>query len=308
MDRAKLVVVMPALNEEAGVGSTIDELKTTLHNYDFHIVVVDGHSKDKTVEIAKKSGATVVYQRRPGYGGALNTGFLYGLLKLDASIFLALDADGSYSIKDTPKLIDCILRGEADYVTGKRVPETKEAMNYPNKFGNWVISWMTRSLLRIPLHDSQTGMFAFRTSLIRGTNLKTQGWAINTELLKRAVEMDMVIQEIPVTYRNRLGKTKLGIIKGGLANLAVLLRMMRDAEPMLLFGTFAGVFVLIGILAGTGVAIEWLTTGTEKHIMTAILSAMSVMVGIQLLAIGLLADMIRSRTTYEKKDMQFEVA
>jgi len=60
MDGAKLVVVMPALNEEAGIGSTIDELKTALHGYDYEIVVVDGHSTDRTVELAKKSGATVV--------------------------------------------------------------------------------------------------------------------------------------------------------------------------------------------------------------------------------------------------------
>jgi len=306
--QAEIVVVIPALNEESGIGKTLEELKTTLHNYDYRIVVVDGHSTDATVEIAKKHGATVIYQRGPGYGAALKTGFLYGLHRVGASLFLAIDADGSYAVQDAPKLIDCLVRGKADYVTGRRIPEGKNAMSYPNKVGNWMISWMTRWLLRIPLHDSQTGMFAFRASLIRGTALRTHGWAINTELLKRAAEMDMTIEEVPVTYRSRLGKTKLGLVVGGLANLAVILRMMRDAEPLLLFGIFAGIFVLAGILTGASVVAEWIMTGTETHVGTAILSSMSVMIGIQLLAFGLLADMVTSRTTSEGSDMRFEKA
>jgi hypothetical protein len=68
----------------------------------------------------------------------------------------------SCPVQDTPKLIDRLICGEADYVTGRSVSETKSAMNYPNKPGNWMISWITRLLLKIPLRDSQTGMFAFR--------------------------------------------------------------------------------------------------------------------------------------------------
>ena len=122
------MVVLPALNEEDGIAKTLEELSQALKEYDFQTLVVDGHSTDRTVEMAKRHGATVVYQMRSGYGDALYTGFLYALKYLNPTIFLILDADGSYDAHDAPKLIDQIVRGEAEYVTGRRLPD-KDAMN-----------------------------------------------------------------------------------------------------------------------------------------------------------------------------------
>jgi len=303
----RIVVVIPALNEETGIAKTLSELKQALRQYEFQPVVVDGHSNDTTVEVAKRHGAIVVYQMRTGYGDALYTGFLYALNYLNPTIFLTLDADGSYDAYDAPKLIDQIIKGEAEYVTGRRSPD-KDAMNLANRFGNWAISWITRRLLRIPLRDSQTGLFAFRSYLVAETRLNTKGWAINTELLKQAAEMGLTIREVPVRYHARIGKSKLGPILGGAANLAVVLRMMRDAEPLLLFSLFAITFIVFGFLAGSSVVIEWILTGTETHVGTAVLSALAVTVGVQLLAFGLLADMIRERRRRPRREFRFTTA
>jgi len=303
----KIVVVLPALNEELGIAQTLDELRQALKEYDFQALVVDGHSADGTVEVAKRRGATVVYQMRSGSGDALYTGFLYALQFMGPTIFLTLDADGSYDVHDAPKLIDPIVSGEADYVTGRRSLD-KDAMNPTKRFGNLAISWMTRRLLRIPLRDSQTGMFAFRSYLMAETNLRTRGWAVNTELLKHAAEMDLIIREVPVRYRGRIGKSKLGPTSGGATNLSVILRMMRDAEPLLLFAFFAMAFILLGLLTGSSVVVEWILTGTETHVGTAILSALSVIVGVQLLALGLLADMIKERRTRPRREFRFRTA
>lgn len=305
----KIVVVMPALNEEGAIGETISELRKVLRPYNYEIVVVDGYSKDRTVERAKEQSAIVVYQMGSGYGDALSTGFLYGIGRLDATVFLVLDPDGTYDGNDAPKLIEPVVNGEADYVAGRRTYDAN-VMRAANRIGNWTISWTTRHLLKIPLHDSQTGMFCFRAYLVGETDFRTKGWAMNTEMLKLATEMGMIIKEVPVSYHPRIGKTKLGLVSGSLANAAVIVRMMRDMEPLLMFGCAAIFFVILGVLAGASVAIDWYRTGTGTHVGIAILSALSVIVGIQLMAFGLLSDMIKEvrRKSRPRQELFFRTA
>jgi len=306
---SNVVVVIPTLNEEAGIAKTLDGLRESLRSYDHAVVVVDGHSRDRTVEVSKSRKATVIYQKGSGYGDALFTGFLYGISALNAKILLVMDGDGSYDPNDAQKLIDPIVRGEADFVVGRREPESG-AMSLTNRFGNWAISWMTRRLLHLPLKDSQSGMFAFSSFLVEETDFRTKGWAVNTEILKQAAEVGMVIHEMPVRYRQRLGQSKLSPLKAGLANVAVALRMMRDAEPLLLFASLASIFLAVGIVTGASVILEWLHTGTETHIGTAIFSALTTLIGVELVFFGLLADMIKHarRRTRPRKDIFFEKA
>jgi glycosyltransferase involved in cell wall biosynthesis len=306
---SNVIVVIPTLNEETGIAKTLDGLRESLRSYDHAVVVVDGHSCDRTVEVSKSRKATVIYQKGSGYGDALFTGFLYGIRALNAKILLVMDGDGSYDPNDVPKLIDPIIRGEADFVVGRRVPESG-AMSLTNRFGNWAISWMTRRLLRLPLKDSQSGMFAFRSFLVEEIDFRTKGWAVNTEILKEAAELGMVIHEVPVRYRQRLGQSKMNSFKGGLTNVAVILRMMRDTEPLLLFASLASIFLAVGIFTGGSVIIEWLRTGTETHIGTAIFSTLTTLIGVELAFFGLLADMIKhvKRKTRPRKEIFFEEA
>jgi hypothetical protein len=169
---------------------------------------------------------------------------------------------------------------------------------------------MARRLLRIPVTDSQSGVFAFRSVLVERIDIRTRGWAVNTEILKQASELGMVIRELPVRYHLRLGQTKLNPLRGALANMAVFLRMMRDAEPLLLFGLLAFVFLLIGTYAGGSVVLEGLRTGTETHVGTAIFSALTVTIGAELVFFALLADMIKQlrRKTLPRREISFERA
>jgi glycosyltransferase involved in cell wall biosynthesis len=309
MHAGKVVVVVPTLDEEAGIAKTLDGLRDSLKGFDYEIVVVDGHSRDRTVELSKSRNATVVYQKGAGYGDALFTGFLYGTSALKAKIFLTIDGDASYESEDAPALIDHIAEGKADLVVGRRQSEPG-SMGLINRHGNRLISWMTRNLLHIPVSDSQSGMFAFRSVLIEETDFRTKGWAANTEILKQAAELGMMIHELPVRYNPRLGKSKLNPLKGGLANLGVALRIMRDAEPLLLFLSVASVFFGIGAAAGAAVAVGWTKTGIETGLGTALLSAVTIIIGVELVLFGLVADMLKHlrRKTLAPEQISFEVA
>ena len=116
-----IAVVLPTLNEELGIQSTISSIEKALQGkFSFCIIVVDGQSSDKTVEISKANHAKVILQRRSGYGDALQAGFHYVNTRLNSTITVMLDADGTYEPKDIVKMADIILKGESDFVIGNR--------------------------------------------------------------------------------------------------------------------------------------------------------------------------------------------
>ena len=293
MSREKVAVVIPTLNEEKGIGQTVTKLKNALSGYDFTIIVVDGNSVDRTVERAKEVGAIIIRQDGKGYGDALFKGFLFGMEELSATIFLTLDADGTYEPSDAPKLLDPILTREVDFNIGRRMP-TEGALTGLRKYGNYMISWLTRRLLRLDVQDTQSGMMAFRSQLIEDLDLNVKGWGINTEMLKRAKDIGMIIRETPIRYYERIGQSKLNPLHAAVVDVAVALRMMRDTEPLLFFGGIGAGFICLGLVIGFEVVVDWLRTGSVTNVARVILSTLITTVGVQLVSLGLVAEMINN--------------
>ena len=100
---------MPTLNECKAVGRVVGGVKQVMDGYDCQVLVVDGHSTDGTDEIARKMGATVIYQRGKGYGDALKTGFFYARKRMNAKVVVMMDADLTYAPKDIPRLVAPVL-------------------------------------------------------------------------------------------------------------------------------------------------------------------------------------------------------
>jgi len=144
-----LAIVIPTLNEEKGLESTMKSIKTSLDGkFSYIVVVVDGQSTDRTVQIAKSLGALVIQQRRRGYGDALQAGFYYVDTKLNSLVTVMLDADGTYEPKDIIKMIEIIQNGKADFVIGNRFANMdKHAMPKINKIGNKILSAIARKML-----------------------------------------------------------------------------------------------------------------------------------------------------------------
>jgi len=157
-----LAIVIPTLNEEKGIESTIKSINTSLDGkFSYIIVVVDGLSTDRTVEIAKSMDALVIKQRRRGYGDALQAGFYYVDTKLNSLITVMLDADGTYEPKDIVNMAKIIKNGEADFVIGDRFANMdKNAMTRLNKIGNKALSSIARKTLGVKVSDSQCGLRA----------------------------------------------------------------------------------------------------------------------------------------------------
>lgn len=207
-------VIIPAFNEENGVGQVIQEIPNELIN---EIVVVNNASTDETERIAKEAGATVLREPTPGYGRACLKGIDY--LKTSnpqPDIVVFLDADHSDYPEEIAMLIKPILENDVDMVIGSRALGNKEkgSMTPHQIFGNWLATGLMHLFYNVKFTD--LGPFRaikFESLLALDMQDKTYGWTVEMQL--KAAKKKMKCVEVPVRYRKRIGFSKIsGTIKG----------------------------------------------------------------------------------------------
>ena len=206
-------VIIAALNEEEGIGLTIAELNTELNNP--LVLVVDGRSTDRTVEIAKNMGADILLQDKLGKGNAL----AMALKHLDSSVeyVVITDADYTYPAEHVHEMVRILQNNpNVGMVCGNRFNGhvDKKAMHDAFYFGNRLIA-LTHNLLNgVPLNDPLTGLRVVRAGILRSWKVKSQGFDIEVELNHNVERQGFTILEVPIQYRPRLGQKKLGIKHG----------------------------------------------------------------------------------------------
>jgi dolichol-phosphate hexosyltransferase len=295
-----LAVVIPALNEEESIGKVIDEVRTVLDGNSYAVLIVDGHSTDRTREIASEMGARVILQRTRGYGDALRTGFLYAHRTLKADCVVMMDADLTYNPADIPPLVAPVLDGTADMVVGNRFATLQpKAMTRANRAGNGLITRLARLTLGLNLHDTQCGLRAFRASLVDYMTLDQEGMSFATEMIVDLSAQKARIVEIPVEYRPRSGKTKLNPVRDGFSILGTVIRLVRDTRPLLFFLSVSAILAVAGIAFGLVVLQEYLQTGSIQRIPTLVLSLLLLVGSMQMFSVGLIADMLKRQRVRE---------
>ena len=156
----KLIVMIPAYNEEKNIGNVIKEIKDNVKDY--KVLVIDDGSTDKTVEVARKAGADFIISNKKNLG--LAPTFRRGLeeaLRLGADIIVNTDADYQYNQKQIPKLIKPILEGKADIVLTNRNIFSLDHMPLSKKIGNSIATQVTRLVSGFDVKDAQSGFRAF---------------------------------------------------------------------------------------------------------------------------------------------------
>ena len=220
----KLSIVIPALNEEAGIQKTIEQIPTDAFarmGYSTEIIVVDNGSTDRTAEISKKAGATVVSQPIRGYGNAYKAGFAYAT----GDIIATGDADMTYPFDALPGIVEILETEGYDFISTDRLSRlNREAMTLSHVFGNWFLSLATKILFGWPFQDSQSGMWIFKRSILRTIHLESGGMPFSQELKIEAYIKGFKCAEVPIEYRIRAGKVKLNTLKDGFGNISQLFK------------------------------------------------------------------------------------
>lgn len=209
----RITVVIPTLNEERGIGSTILELKEVLE--DSHYIVVDGNSTDRTVQIATVLDAKVVQQEGTGKGRAIAHALKY--INSGTWYVVFIDADFTYPADRICRMVK-ILDDNLDVgmVTGNRFNHhfKLNAMGNAYYLGNRLIALIQRWLNGMRLRDPLTGLRVVRWEILKDWKPKSRGFDIEVELNYHVYKKMCRIVEIPISYRERQGKKKLGLRHG----------------------------------------------------------------------------------------------
>ncbi len=221
--RQKISIVIPALNEEDGIGPVLKAIpleRLNKMNFDVELLVIDNGSTDKTPHIARSHGATVIIQPIRGYGNAYKAGFA----NATGDIVATGDADLTYPFDFLPEILVKMQKENIDFVTTDRLATLQPGvMTKFHQFGNWVLSTMTKILFHCPFNDSQSGMWIFKSSVWPQLDVRSSGMPFSQEIKLEAYHKGFKCLEMPIEYRARAGKEKL-MLGDGPGNIFHLLK------------------------------------------------------------------------------------
>jgi dolichol-phosphate hexosyltransferase len=205
-------VVVPTKNEERTIGDILDQIKTHTR----HILVVDGHSGDGTLEEVQKRNIRYVFDNRMGKGDALKT----GVRNCEQNMIVFVDADGSHEISDIPRLVKPIQDGKADMVVASRILGGSDELHGTfNKFirntGTNFLAVLINKKYKTELSDIENGFRAIRRDVFESINLDSDGFTIEQEMVLRCLKMGFRVEEVAShEYARKSGYSKLHTMQG----------------------------------------------------------------------------------------------
>ena len=207
-DNSRVMLVIPTLNEEEAIRPLVEEASSLF----LRIVIVDGHSSDRTREIAQSLGATVILQEfGPGKGCGVRTAMKF-FLSQPTDVMCIIDGDGTNIPKDLVPLIESVRVRDADIVIGSRIRGKREpgSMNWITIASNRVVSYLLSARYGGDFTDIQTGYWAFNRNAVERLlpSLHSTRFEIELEIFAKARRSGLVLKELPVGFRKRLGWTK----------------------------------------------------------------------------------------------------
>jgi len=288
MPSPKVIVAMPAYNEERFIGSMV--LKS--RKYADKIIVVDDGSNDSTAEISRMAGASVItHPENKGKGAAIQS--IINEAKKDMpDVLIVLDADGQHNPDEIPRLIDAVLSG-SDLVIGSRQLVRKSIPSY-RRIGQKILLFSNRFLTRKKITDSESGFRAFSRKAIAELELSQQGFAVESEMIAVAEEKKLKITEVPISVQYKGDSSTLNPVRHGVGVLTQILNMISERKPLFFFGTLGSLLTMGGLLAGVR-TVQLFTAHNVLPVGTVMLSVLFFIIGMLCLFTGVILHTLTRR-------------
>jgi glycosyltransferase involved in cell wall biosynthesis len=284
----RIIIGMPAFNEEKYIGSLV--LRARQHAGE--VIVADDGSVDRTSEIARLAGATVIrHEQNRGKGATVQT-ILAEARKHDADILAIIDADFQHDPDEIPSLIKAVLEGY-DLVIGSRKLPRSRIPRY-RRFGQRTLSYFTGVLTKSKVSDSESGFRALSKKAISEIQLKEEGFAVETEMISEAMRKGLAIKEVPISIIYTKDGSTLNPVKHGVGVLNRILAMISERRPLLFFGLLGSMCVLAGIAFGV-IVVRTYYTSYVLATGTALLSMLLTTVGVLSIFTGLILNVLLKR-------------
>jgi glycosyltransferase involved in cell wall biosynthesis len=291
----KLIVQIPAFNEEATIAQTLRDLPKKIEGItSIETLVVDDGSTDNTVEAARKAGATHVVQLRSHRG--LSAAFVAGIdaaLRLGADIIVNTDADNQYSGADVAKLVGPIVRGTAEVVIGDREVASSPHMSGMKRMLQRLGSWTVGRASGLTVGDVTSGFRAFSREAAMQINVFNP-FTYTLETVIQAGNRNLGVQSVPIRTNAPTRPSRLyrGVGTYLRKSMATIFRIYTVYRPLKTFFAIGSLLMLAGIVLG--VRFLWFFAQGERggHVQSLILAAVFLITGFHTWLIALLADLI----------------
>ena len=296
----RIAVLIPCYNEEEAVSQVVQGFQRALPQA--IVYVYDNNSRDRTVEAARAAGAVVRSEPLQGKGHVVRRMFS----DIEADIYVLCDGDATYDAAAVPNMIEALLDGPLDMVTGARVTDIKAAYRSGHRAGNVLLSATVARIFGNRVNDMLSGYRVFSRRFVKSFPALTSGFEIETELTVHALELRMPTLEIQTAYKDRPpgSVSKLSTFRDGCRIALAIFVLMKEERPLQFFSLVALFFVLVSGILITPIVVEFIEIGLVPRLPTAVLAMGLVSIGFLSLACGMILDTV-TRGRREIKRMHY---
>ena len=302
----KLIIQIPCLNEEKTLPLVIRDLPKKIDGISkIETLIIDDGSTDRTSHVARELGVDHIIQLASNHG--LAHAFMVGLdtaLKLGANIIVNTDGDNQYNGCDVPKLIKPILENKAEIVVGDREVEKIKHFSLTKIFLQKLGSWVVRQLSGTSIPDVTSGFRAYSKETAMQINIVSK-FSYTIESIIMAGKKNIPITHVAIRTNEKLRDSRLfkstwGYLKN---SIATIVRIYAMYEPLKVFSYIGGTSFFLGFILGCRYLFFFFIESTAGHVQSLILSAILIIVGFQIILIGLAADLISINREYIEKSL-----
>ena len=283
--KSKIAVLVPCFNEALTIKKVIGDFRSALP--ESNIYVYDNNSSDNTAQIAKKAGAIVVHEYRQGKGNVIRSMFR----NIEADCYIMVDGDDTYPAEFAREMSALVLERKADMVIGDRLSSTyfEENKRLFHNSGNVM-----------------TGYRAFSPLFVKTFPILSKGFEIETEMTIHALDKNLLIQSIPITYRDRPSGSvsKLNTYSDGIKVLMTIFKLYKDYKPFQFFSIVALILALISLVFFVPVVNEYFMTGLVPKLPTLIMAGFTMIGALLSFGIGLVLD---TEVKNSKKNLEIQM-
>ncbi len=286
----KIAVLIPCYNEAQTIAKVVTDFRRSLP--EAAIYVYDNNSTDGTADIALQAGAIVRYEYRQGKGNVIRSMFR----DIDAECYIMADGDDTYPAEAAREMCNLVLDKKVDMVIGDRLSSTYFSENKRpfHNFGNKLVRQLINTIFKSNVQDIMTGYRAFSKPFVKFFPVLSKGFEIETEMTIHALDKNFLLEEIPVTYRDRPegSVSKLNTFRDGFKVINTILSLFRDYRPFLFFGLMGSVLELVAMALFIPILVTYFQTGLVPHFPTLIVLTAIAIAGFLLYACGIICEVV----------------
>ena len=299
---SKVAVLIPCYNESFTIAKVVNDFKLAIPYAD--IYVYDNNSIDGSDDIAAEAGAIVNYEYRLGKGNVIRSMFR----DIQADCYLMVDGDDTYPAEYAREMAGLVLSGKADMVIGDRLSSTyfKENKRPFHNSGNVLVKKLVNFFFQGSVKDIMTGYRAFSPLFVKTFPILSKGFEIETEMTIHALDKNLNIVEIPVSYRDRPegSESKLNTYSDGFKVLFTIFNLYKDYRPLSFFSLIAALLTSFSFSLFVPIFLDFLQVGIVEQFPTLFISGFVMLSALLSFSCGLILDSLKRR---ERQDVEFKL-